>query len=178
MFIRIVWDVIRFVKKKVPANPIKGFVNYGRMWSILGEDAIYLDIPYKFKDKIMSATTDDENGKKFKDFMDRSDIRFMINGETEECCFMIQVPDEYSPEDIQFMADKMIEAILRNDKAPVSVDGVEQDYKIIINNNKEPEIIGLRKTPGMSAAEIFKPILNGWASPGRENPSSRGRYME
>ncbi len=148
------------------------------MWSILGENAIYLDIPYKFKDKIMSLATEDDDGTKFKKLLDDSDVRFMINGESEECCFMIQVPDEYTPEDIQFMADKIIDAIIRNDKAPVSVDGVEQNYKIIINNNKEPEIIGLRKTPGMSAAEVFKPILNGWASPGKENPSSRGRYME
>lgn len=173
-----VWVLCGDQRNHTPANPIKGLGDYGGMWSILGENAIYLDIPYKFKDKIMSLATEDDDGAKFKKLLDDSDVRFMINGESEECCFMIQVPDEYTPEDIQFMADKMIDAIIRNDKAPVSVDGVEQNYKIIINNNKEPEIIGLRKTPGMSAAEVFKPILSGWASPGKENPSSRGRYME
>lgn len=146
------------------------------MWSILGEDAIYLDIPYRFKTKIMSLATDDSDGEKFKKLMDDTDVRFMINGETEECCFMLKVPDEYTPEDIQFMADKMIDAIVRNDKPPVSVDGQEQKYKIVISNNKEPEIIGLRKTPGMSAAEVFKPIVGGWAAPGRANPSTIGRF--
>lgn len=140
------------------------------MWNILGEDAIYLDIPYKFKDKIVSVATDDENGSKFKKLLDDSDIRFMINGETEECCFMIQVPDAYTPEEIQFMADCIIAAILKNDKAPVSVDGVEQDYKIIVNNNKEPEIIGLRKTPECRPPKCSNPSSTGGPHPEGKTP--------
>lgn len=148
------------------------------MWNILGEESIYLDIPYKFKKKLMSLAADDDDGERFRKLMDGTEVSFMINGETEENCFILKVPDNYTPEDIQFMADKTIDAIIRNDKAPVSVEGAEQKYKIIISNDKEPEIIGLRKTPGMSAAEVFKPILNGWSSPGRSNPSVRNGFDE
>ena len=60
----------------------------------------------------------------------------------------------------------------------ISANGVEQKYKIIINNNKEPELIGLRKTPGMSSVELFKPIFKNWSSPGRANPNTSGQYYD
>ena len=48
----------------------------------------------------------------------------------------------------------------------------------IISNNKEPEIIGLRKTPGMTSVEVFKPIFRDWVAPGKSNPyfSGSNRY--
>lgn len=146
------------------------------MWTILGENSIYLDIPYVFKKKILALGTEDENGVKFKGLMEKSEVSFMINGETEENCFIIKVPDEYTPEDIQLMADQTIDAIIRNGVAPVVVNNVEQKYKIIISNNKEPEIIGLRKTPGMTSVEVFKPIFGSWSSPGKANPNTSGGF--
>ena len=148
------------------------------MWNILGEEAIYLDIPYKFKNRVLALAVDDENGKKFKGLMDKSDVSFMINGESEECCFIIKVPDEYTPEEIQLMADQTMAAIVANDRAPISANGMEQKYKIIISNDKEPEIIGLRKTPGMTSVEVFKPIFRDWVAPGKSNPyfSGSNRY--
>ncbi len=147
------------------------------MWYILGEQSIYLDISHTFKKKVLSLATEDEDGAKFKQLFDKTDISFMINGETEENCFIIKVPDEYTPEDIQFLADQVIAAIVRNDVAPVMVNKVEQNYKIIISNNKEPEIIGLRKTPGMSSMEVFKPIFGSWTSPGKANPNTSGGFL-
>lgn len=145
------------------------------MWKILGEDSIYLDIPYKFKNKILALTADDEKGARFKSLMEPVDVSFMINGETEESCFIMKVPDEYTPEDIQLMADQIMAAIISNDIAPVVVDKVEQKYKIVISNNKEPELIGLRKTPGMSSYEVFKPIFGSWVAPGKANPYFSGK---
>lgn len=147
------------------------------MWNILGENSIYLDIPYKFKNKVMELAGDDEAGAKFKQLMKDADPSFMINGESEECCFIFKVPDEYTPEDIQLMADQTIAAIVKNDKAPVSVNGAEQKYKIIISNNKEPELIGLRKTPGMSSVEVFKPIFSSWTAAGKANPNTSGGFQ-
>jgi len=149
------------------------------MWNILGEDAIYLDIPCKFKNRVLALAPENENTAKFKELFEKAEVSFMINGETEESCFIIKVPDEYTPEEIQLMADQTIAAIVANDKAPVSTNGVEQKYKIIISNNHEPEIIGLRKQPGMGSVELFKPIFNSWAAPGKENPyfsSGRTQY--
>lgn len=148
------------------------------MWNILGEEAIYLDITYKFKKRLAELAPADETGDKYRKLLDKTDVGFMINGETEENCFMLTVPDEYSPEDIQFMAEQTMAAIVKNDQAPISANGVEQKYKIIINNNKEPELIGLRKTPGMSSVELFKPIFKNWSSPGRANPNTSGQYYD
>ncbi len=149
------------------------------MWNILGEEAIYLDIPYKFKSRVLALAPEGENNAKFKELFEKADVSFMINGETEESCFIIKVPDEYTPEDIQMMAEQTMAAIVANDQAPISANGVEQKYKIIISNNHEPEIIGLRKAPGMTSVELFKPIFKSWAAPGKENPffsSGRTQY--
>lgn len=74
----------------------------------------------------------------------------MLNGTTEESCFLITVPDEYTPEEIQTMADVIIRSIERFGQPPVTVDSSEQDYRIIINNAREPEIIGIAKDGGVS----------------------------
>ena len=146
------------------------------MWKILGEDAIYIDIKSTFKKRLGELAPEDDTGNRFRQLLDRTEVDFMINGETEENCFILTVPDEYSPEDIQFMADQTMAAIVRNDSAPISVNGAEQKYKIIINNNKEPELIGLRKTPGMSSVEVFKPVFKSWGGPGRSNPNANSGY--
>ena len=54
------------------------------MWNILGEDALYLDIPYKFQKNLLALVKDDEKGQKFKEFMKKTEVEFMLNGQTEE----------------------------------------------------------------------------------------------
>jgi hypothetical protein len=151
--------------------------NRGTMWKILGMDAIYIDIPYAAKNRLIELAGDGDKEKKFKEFMERSEIMFLINGETEENSFFITVPDELTPEDIQLMADVVLE-IAKTVAFPfISVSDEEQRYKIIINNNKEPELIGLNKTPGMSSVEVFKPIIKSLDGRGRANSEPRGHYQ-
>lgn len=148
------------------------------MWSILGEESDYLDIPYKFRDNLMKLVPEGEKGKRFAELMGKTEVEYMLNGQTEESCFMFRVPDEYTPDDIQLMADVIIESLKRFDGPAIVVDKTEQKYKILVSNNKEPQIIGLHKTPGMSSMEVFKPIIEGWASPGRANPSLSRFYRD
>ena len=148
------------------------------MWNILGEDALYLDIPYKFQKNLLALVKDDEKGQKFKEFMKKTEVEFMLNGQTEESCFILRVPDDLKPEDIQLMADVVLDSLKAFDKPAIMADETEQKYKIVISNNREPEIIGLHKTPGMSSMEVFKPIIYGWDAPGRANPSMSRFYSE
>ena len=90
------------------------------------------------------------------------DTRFLLNGTTEENCIYITVPDEYTPDDIQLMADVIIRAIERFGQPPITVDDREQNYRIIINNAEEPEIIGLGKKQGTSSVAVFGPIIENW----------------
>lgn len=146
------------------------------MWNILGEDALYLDIPYKFQKNLLALVGEGERGDKFKEFMKETEVEFMLNGQTEENCFILKVPDDLGPDDIQLMADVVLESLKSFGGPAVTVDEVEQNYKVIISNNKEPELVGLRKTPGMSSLEIFKPIIYGWDAPGKANPSLSRYY--
>lgn len=146
------------------------------MWTIFGTEALYIDIPDVFKKEILAHSPEDEGAEKFAGFMEKTEVLFLLNGETEENSFLLKVPDELTPDDIQFMADRVMEIIRTYDQPPVIVDGKEQRYKIVISNNHEPELIGIRKTPGMSSYEIFKPIIEGWSSPGRKNTNPSAEY--
>lgn len=139
------------------------------MWKVLGEDAIYLDIPYKMKDGLIRLSGEGEKADAFRKMLDMSEVTFMINGETEENTFFINVPEELTPEDIQLMADVVLDIAKGLDFPFISADEAEQRYQVIITNNKEPELIGLNKTPGMSSGEIFKPIFRSLDAPGRRN---------
>ncbi|MDR0887945.1 MAG: hypothetical protein LBM39_02020 [Candidatus Methanoplasma sp.] len=139
------------------------------MWSILGKEALYLDIPQVTKERLTTLANERDNGERFEELMGRSEIMFLLNGETEESSFFITVPDELTPDDIQFMADVVLDIVQNYDAHFVAVGGKEQRYKIIINNNKEPELLGINKTPGISSAEVFKPIFRSLDSPGRPN---------
>lgn len=141
------------------------------MFTIFGTDCLYIDIADTFTKKLLALSETDEKGKEFAELFSKSEVTYMLNGATEESCFIVRVPDEYTAEQIQLMADVVIRTITAFNAAPVTVDGVEQKYKINISNIHEPEIIGLRKTPGMSSFEVFKPIINSWAAPGRMNPN-------
>lgn len=138
------------------------------MWKILGEDAMFLDISAVFKARV-AELADATEAAVFGPLLEGSEVTFMINGETEVSTFFITVPDSYTPEDIQKMADVIL-GIAKAATCPmIAADSAEQRYQIIINNAKEPELIGLNKTPGMSSGEIFKPIFKALDSPGRLN---------
>ena len=94
----------------------------------------------------------------------------MINGETEECSFIVTVPDSMTPEEIQDAAEVALEIATAYEAPFITADNVEQRYKIIITNQKEPELIGLNKTEGYSSGQVFMPIFESLSSPGRANP--------
>ena len=139
------------------------------MWKILGEDAIYIDIPETWKRRMISLAGEGEKPEKFKKIVGESEVTYMLNGTTEEHTFFIRLSDDVTPEEIQGLADVTLD-ILKNSEHPcIEVEGQMQKYQVIITNYHEPEIIGLNKTPGMSSGAVFMPIIKGLDSPGREN---------
>ncbi|MDD2626788.1 MAG: hypothetical protein WCQ63_00335 [Methanomethylophilus sp.] len=142
------------------------------MWNVLGEEAIFIDIPYTFKSGMDRLAQKDEKGKKFREFLKDTDVQFLINGKTEENCFMLRVPDSLTPEDIQLMADVILEVAKSQGEKFIMADQTPQHFKVIISNSKEPELLGIHKTPGMSSMEVFKPIIQGWDAPGRQNTNT------
>ena len=160
----------------VRSRPIEESLNYSDsfgvvMWEILGIKTIYIDIPNVAKRRLMELAGEGEKETKFKELMERSEVMFLLNGGTEENAFFINVPEDLTPDDIQLMADVILN-IARTIEFPfVAVGDAAQRYQVIITNNKEPELIGLNKTPGMSSGEVFKPIIKSLGSKGRMNSS-------
>lgn len=150
------------------------------MFSILGQEALYVELADVFKKRITElANPDDAKEREFLDILSESDVMYLFNAITEEHTFFIKVPKEVTPEQIQTMADASLAILGRTvEETPcVAVDGVRQKYNVIITNYEEPEIIGLNKTPGYSAGEAFKPIFDSLASPGRANPYFNDRFL-
>lgn len=151
------------------------------MWKILGEDAIYIDIPQVWKRRILALAKDLEEDKakeaKFEEIVEPAEVTYMLNGSTEEHTFFIRIPDEITPEEIQVLADVALDVLRKTDVPCISVEDKVQRYQVIITNWHEPEIIGLNKTPGMSSGEVFKPIIQGLDGPGKLNAAFNDKYM-
>jgi len=143
------------------------------MWKILGMKTIYIDIPNTAMNRLIELAGDSEKAVRFKELMGRSKMMFLLNGETEENTFFITVPEDLTPDDIQLMADVVLDIARAVEFPFVEVEGIEQRYQVIMSNNKEPELIGLNKTPGMSSAEVFKPIIRSLDSKGKMNAGFR-----
>ena len=144
------------------------------MWKILGKEAIYIDIPVCWKEGILALAADDEKSARFKDILKASEVEYMFNSQTEEHTFFIRLDDSITPEEIQSMADVILD-ILKNLEVPViQVEETVQRYQVIITNYHEPEIIGLNKTPGMSSGQVFMPIIKSLDSPGQMNKQFDG----
>lgn len=147
------------------------------MWKILGRDAIYLDIPVVWKQRMLELSGEGEKADKFRDIVGKSEVTYMLNGISEEHTFFIKVPDEITPEEIQILADVALDILKASEDPCIEVEGVRQRYQVVITNWKEPEIIGKNKTPGMSSGEVFKPIIQGLDAPGRANPAFNDRFL-
>ena len=144
------------------------------MWKILGKEAIYVDIPVTWKDRMLELTADDDKGKKFKDIVSKSKVEYLFNPQTEEHTFFIRLDDDYSPEDIQDLADSVLDTLKKLDVPVVEIEETRQKYQVIITNYHEPELIGLNKTPGMSSGQVFMPIIKSLNSPGQMNSHFEG----
>lgn len=148
------------------------------MFKILGKEALYLDIADTWKSQMLAhATADDEKTKFFRETVEVSEVKYLMNPVSEEHSFFIRVSDDITPEQIQSMADVALEILKGLDCPCISVDDVVQKYQVVIGNYHEPEIIGLRKTPGMSSGEVFKPIIQGLDAPGRMNANTQNQYF-
>ena len=147
------------------------------MFKILGKDALYIDIPAVFKERIIALAGDDGKEKLFKDITEKSEVTYLLNGTTEEHTFFIKIPDEITPEEIQILADVALDVLKKIDVPCISIEDKVQRYQVIITNWHEPEIIGKNKTPGMSSGEVFKPIIQGLNAPGKLNSSFNDQYM-
>ena len=139
------------------------------MWKIFGKETMYLDIPRTVKALLISMSADSEKGSEFKDLIDKTTITFLLNGETEESSIFIRVPDDLTPANIQLMADVFLDVAKNTEMPFITVKDIEQRYNVIFTNDHEPELIGLNKTPGMSSAEVFKPIFKSLDGRGRMN---------
>ncbi|NLU45679.1 MAG: hypothetical protein GXX87_01885 [Euryarchaeota archaeon] len=138
------------------------------MWKVLGRKTIFLDIGRTAKE-MFGELADEEHREEYAGLLDRSEIQFMINGTTEYNTFFFEVPDDLTPEQIQMMADVTLGIVTGSEHPLIEVEDREQRFLIIFSNDDEPELIGIRKTPGMSAGAIYNPIAESLSSPGRLN---------
>lgn len=143
------------------------------MWKILGKEAIYIDIPETWKQRMLELVKDDEKGKEFKSILEASKVEYIFNSQTLEHTFFIRLEDEITPEQIQNMADVVLDTLKASEVPVVEIEEDVQRYQVIITNYHEPEIIGLNKTPGMSSGQVFLPIIKSLNAPGQLNQKFR-----
>ena len=135
------------------------------MWQILGANAMYVELADMWKYRMIEIEEDRPEGKKFKKLMKNAMVSHMLNGSTEVHTFMVELPESITPEDIQFLADEILD-IANTFSAPfISFEDNYQMCQVIFSNDVEPEIVGLDKKEGFSSGAVYLPIVNRWGKP-------------
>ena len=143
------------------------------MWNILGKKAMYIDIASTWEERILELSKEYEGDEEFKELMSKTEVMYLFNCTTEVHNFILTVPEDFTPEQIQSMADIILAIAKDNIDTPfVEVDGKYQKSQVIITNEEEPELIGEKRTEGYGSGKIFMPILTSLAGPGRFNESN------
>lgn len=142
------------------------------MWKVLGKKALYIDIGPVWTERILELSSEHKNREKFVELMNKTEVSHMFNGSTEVHSIILRLPEDCSPDDIQLMADIILEIAQDNINEPfISLNDGYQKCQVIIDSAKEPELIGLNRTEGFSSGKIFLPILDSLTKPGRPNES-------
>ena len=139
------------------------------VWRILGKEAMYVEFAKVLREQLIDIAPTVENGEKFVDLIKGSEIMHIFNGSTETHGFNIRPDAETTPEDIQYMADIILEIAKREDIVFVSLDDKYQKCIVNVRTDEEPELIGANRTEGYGSGKIFYPILNSLCQPGRQN---------
>ncbi len=140
------------------------------MWKILGKEAVYVEFADVFKSRVIEIASGMEGKEKFVELMKGSDVMHIFNGTTETHGFNVRPGDDISNEDIQYMADVILEIAKADpDTFVVALDDQHQDCVINVRADVEPELIGEGRTDGYASGKIFQPILESLAGPGRMN---------
>ncbi len=139
----------------------------------MGKETIYIDIAKTWKERILELSVKDKKYEDFKKLMSKTDVMHLFDGPMEIHNFMLEVPKKYKPEEIQLMADVILNVAKNNLETPfVELDGLYQKSQVIISNEEEPELIGMKKTKGYGSGKIFLPIMDSLSLPGRPNDNS------
>ncbi|MCL2608274.1 MAG: hypothetical protein FWD92_07010 [Methanomassiliicoccaceae archaeon] len=133
------------------------------MWKILGVDALYVEFADVWKERISEVVSEGDNGRRFRELMKDSGVLYMMNGATEIHTFMVELPETVSGDDLQFLADEIVNVAKTADFPFVSLNGNYEKCQVIFTTEKEPEILGLDKAEGISAGAVFAPILESWS---------------
>ena len=142
------------------------------MWKVLGKESMYLDIGNVWTERILELSKGRENEARFIELMERTEVKHLFNGSTEVHNFMLDVPKDFTPDDIQLMADMILGIAKDNIDTPfITLEDNYQKCQVIINNEEEPELLGLNRTEGYASGKIFMPILDSLTKPGRPNES-------
>ena len=140
------------------------------MWKILGKEAMYLEFADVFKERVIEIASAMEGKEKFVDLMKGSDVMHIFNGSTETHGFNIRPGDDISSEDIQLMADAILDIVKSEEGLfVVSLDDKHQACVINVRADVEPELIGENRTEGYASGQIFQPIFDSLTKPGRMN---------
>ena len=91
------------------------------MWKILGADSLYLEFADVWKKRISEIVSNGDG--RFEELMKDSDVTYMMNGATEIHTFIVQLRETLSTDDVQFLADEILNVAKTYEHPFVSLNG-------------------------------------------------------
>ncbi|NLL94861.1 MAG: hypothetical protein GX224_03790 [Thermoplasmatales archaeon] len=142
------------------------------MWEIMGREALYVELAAVWKEQVAAAAAKVEGGERFNELLRDKEVTHLFNASTLFHTFSVELPEDMPPEDIQFMADVILDIVNSDpDNYIISLNGDYQPCQVVFSGFREPELIGLDKTEGYGSGNYFMPIIDSLSKPGRRNES-------
>ena len=142
------------------------------MWKIMGREALYVELADIWKEEIMAAAAGMEGGERFNELLADKEVTHLFNASTLFHTFSVELPEDTPAEDLQFMADVILEVANADlERYFVSLEDAYQPCQVVFSGFREPELIGKDKTDGYGSGNYFMPIIQSLSQPGRRNES-------
>jgi len=135
------------------------------MWKVLGREAEIVKIGNIWKEEILARASECDDFETFVELMEQSELTYLHNTQTDIHAFILQFPESIGKEELDYFSS-FIRNLRDGMEVPtISFQDQPQRCRFVFTSEKEPELLGLNKTEGMSSGALFQPIFDSWSKP-------------
>lgn len=113
----------------------------------------------------MARASECDDFETFEELIEQGELTYIHNTQTDVHAFIIQFPESVGKEELDYLSSFVRELREGMGVPTISFQDTPQRCRIIFTSEKEPELLGLNKTEGMSSGALFQPIFDSWSSP-------------
>lgn len=116
------------------------------MWKVLGEETVIPMMADVWVKRMVELSKRRKEGSRFAKMIEDADVRYVFDAVREVNSFIIQMPQEYGKEDLEFMR-AYVQRVNKSIKFPVvELEGQEQRFAVVITSEVEEDDYAWRRS--------------------------------